>query len=103
MKVNFRTIASIFILISSFIATPVSAEPQFSLQQEAVANPNLVNAFKEINAAIKELESTQQDYGGNTAKAIADLRSARAWIKTALNYRMQMDEEHLDGSMINNR
>jgi hypothetical protein len=102
MNVKFKTIASIVILVSAAITAPVFAEPQFSLKDEAAANPNVVNAIHEMNKAITELEAAPNDFGEYKVKAIADLRAAIISSKNALNYRLQKDEDHLDGSTVFN-
>ncbi len=103
MNVNLRIIFSSFILITVTISTPVYADPQFTMQQEMEANPNLTKALNEMKSALKELEATPNEFGGNKSKAISDLRSAIDWTTKALYYRLREDDDRLDGSMINNR
>lgn len=97
MNANFKpVVVSSVILISASISTSAQADPQFTIQEQAAANPNLANAFRDMSAALKELEGAEGGYGGNRAKAIASLRSAMDFTKQALNYRMQRDEDKLD-------
>ena len=101
MKVNIKAIVSTLILVTAAISTSVVyADPQFSIQEEAESYPKLTKAFHEMNNALKDLEETPNEFGGNKAKAIVDLKSAIALIRKALDYHLQIDEDRNDGSMM---
>ncbi len=100
MKVNIKAIFVTLILMTAGISTSVYAEPNLTIQDEAAANPNLTNAIHAMDDALKYLESTPNEFGGNKAKAIADLRSAIGSTRKALDYHLQKDEDHYDGSMM---
>ncbi|MGD0960681.1 MAG: hypothetical protein ABSB19_12815 [Methylomonas sp.] len=99
MKINIRIIVSSLILVTSAIFTSVYADPQYSIRDEEAAYPGLVNAVHGMNAALKELQGSPNDFGGNKAKAIADLKAAIDSTKRALYYRLQTDEDHYDDSL----
>ncbi|MGD0961690.1 MAG: hypothetical protein ABSB19_17915 [Methylomonas sp.] len=99
MKINFRIAASSLILAASVISSAVYADPQNSTRNEEAANPALVNAVNSMNAALKELQAAPNEFGGNKAKAIADLKTAIDSTKRALNYYPQKNEDQYDGSL----
>ncbi len=79
-------------------ALPVvaSAAPEMSMQQERAAHPRIVEAINNMRNALRELESSPEDFGGNKAAAIADARRAIHSMKKALYWRLRMDDAALD-------
>jgi hypothetical protein len=69
--------------------------PQLTIQSEEAAHPKLVLAIREMKNALFELTTTKDDYGGNKAAAIRDIRNAIFSMQKALYFRLNMDDEAL--------
>ena len=78
------------------LATPAFAQPRLTPRQEFAAHPNLTKAIHEMEHAIGALEKAPDDFGGNKARAIADLRTGVHSLKKAILYRLKMDDAAID-------
>jgi hypothetical protein len=77
-------------------STVAFAAPQVSIQSEEAAHPRVVKAIHEMREALRDLEAAPDDFGGNKAAAIRDIRAAIHSMKKALYFRLHMDDEALD-------
>jgi hypothetical protein len=73
-----------------------AAAPDLTVQQERAAHPRVVEATHQMQEAMKEVEATRHDFGGNKAAAMADTRKAIHSLKRALYYRLKMDDAAID-------
>jgi hypothetical protein len=79
------------------LTTPVSAAPpQLTVQQEEQAHPGLVAAIREAEDALAKLRAAGDDFGGRRAKAIGDLKTAIHSMRSALFYRLHLDDAAID-------
>jgi hypothetical protein len=76
----------------------VFAQPKLTQEQEWKAHPKLTNAVKSMEGAIDGLDKAPHDFGGNRAKAVADLKTATHSLKKAILYRLKMDDAALDAA-----
>jgi len=77
------------------MTAPAFAEPM-SVHGEWVAHPNLVNAVHAMRHAINDLERAPDDFGGNKARAISDLKMGIHSLKRAIFFRLHMDDAAID-------
>lgn len=99
MNVSFRTMTSIGILATVMIggaSMPVYANPPSTIQEERAAHPNLVKAIDEMKAALKDLEAAPDNFGGNKAIAIDNIKQGIHSLKKALYYRLNMSDTEID-------
>lgn len=102
MNVNFKTMTSNVILlmvtigVTLFSSMSAYANPQVTMQQERAAHPNLVKAIDELKAALKALEAAPDNFGGNKAIAIANIKQSIHSLKKALYYRLNMSDADID-------
>ncbi len=93
-----NTMVAAALLGMGFCAQPMmaSAAAQLSIQSERAAHPRLVDAIHRLQEGLRELEAAPDDFGGNKAVAIADMRKAIHSLKRALYYRLKMDDAAID-------
>lgn len=72
------------------------AAPQPTIQSEEDAHPKIVLAIREMKNALYELSTTKDDFGGNKAAAIRDIRNAIHSMQKALYFRLNMDDAAID-------
>jgi hypothetical protein len=91
-----RLIAASLIVVVALIGTPRVAVAQLSMQSEEAAHPGLVRAIHEMQEALKSLQHAPDNFGGNKAQAITDLRAAIHSTRKALYYRLNLDDGAID-------
>ena len=86
------------ILPNAATAAPKSAmvASHFTIQTERAAHPRLVVAINALKGAYAELQSAPDDFGGNKAQAMSDIRASMHSLKKALYYRLKMDDAAID-------
>jgi hypothetical protein len=72
------------------------AQPQLTIQSEEAAHPRVVTAIVGLKNALRELQVTPDDFGGNKEAAMAQIRAAIHALKKALYYRLNMDDAAID-------
>jgi hypothetical protein len=77
-----------------------SGAQKLTVQQEWHDHPNLVRAVRAMEAAIRDLDRAPNDFGGNKARAIRDLRAAIHSLKKAILYRLHMSDEDIDKAQV---
>lgn len=85
-----------FCLLAPAFSTPVNAAPQLTIQSEVKGHPKIAKGVKDMEAALKALEAGADDFGGNKAKAEADLKAGIHSLKKALFFRLKLDDEAID-------
>ena len=75
---------------------PAQAEGPPSVRAERQAHPRLVRAIEEMKATLRDLERAPDDFGGNKAAAMEDLRRGIHSLKRALYFRLRMDDAAID-------
>ena len=85
----------VLILGLAVAATPAFAEPM-SAHGEWMAHPNLVSAVHAMRHAVNDLERAPDDFGGNKARAISDLKMGIHSLKKAIFFRLHMDDAAID-------
>jgi hypothetical protein len=90
--------ATLSAMIAGLAAVPLtaSAQPQLSMQSEEVAHPRLVQSIRDCQAAYRQLEAAPDNFGGNKAQAMADLRQAIHSLRRALYFRLNLDDAASD-------
>jgi hypothetical protein len=73
-----------------------AAQPQLTIQSEAAAHPRIVQGIRQMEATLHDLDAAPDDFGGNKAKAEADLRTAIHSLRKALFFRLHMDDDAID-------
>lgn len=93
----FSTGAGALLMALAIGAQPmVAVAAQPTIQSEEAAHPKIVLAINEMKDALYELSTTKDDFGGNKAAAIRDLRNAIHAMQKALYYRLNMDDAAID-------
>ncbi len=77
------------------ISTPALAQ-QYTIQSEEARHPGMVRAIHELEAALRTVETSPDDFGGRKEQAIRDMRAAIHSLKSALYYRLQLDDAGLE-------
>ena len=92
--------ASLGLAVIGSLAAPqiASAQPLVTVQSEAAAHPRIVRAIREMEATYRDLQAAPDDFGGNKAQAMSDLRSAIHSLRRALFFRLHMDDAALDAA-----
>ena len=92
--------ASLSLAILGGLASPqiAAAQPQPTVQAEAAAHPRIVHAIRQSEAAYQDLAAAPDDFGGNKARAMADLRTAIHSMRRALFFRLHMDDAAVDAA-----
>jgi hypothetical protein len=93
---SIKTVVLTGMLLGAAGMAPMLASAQVTIQSEEAAHPRLVTAIREMKAALHELESAPDDFGGRKAQAIADTRAAIHSLRRALYYRLKMDDAAID-------
>ena len=92
----------LIIVVALGLAVPVlttpmfAAGPQITVQQEAKAHPRIAKGIKDMEATLQALTKAPDDFGGNKAKAEADIKQAIHSLKKALLHRLNMDDAAID-------
>jgi hypothetical protein len=82
------------VLGMSGISTPALA--QYTVESEAARHPELVRALHDLEAALRQVQSTADDFGGRKQQAIHDMVAAIHSLKSALYYRLALDDARLE-------
>jgi len=82
-------------LTGAGFAAPQASAQMYSMEGERALHPNLSNAERAIQVALRDLVNAPDDFGGNKAVAIVDLRRALLSVRRALYFRLRMDDRHL--------
>ncbi len=83
------------LLTGAVLAAPQASAQMYSMEGERALHPNLTNAERAIQVALRDLINAPEDFGGNKAVAIVDLRRALLSVRRALFFRLRMDDRHL--------
>jgi hypothetical protein len=75
-----------------------SAAPQLTIQSEQAAHPRITDAIHKLEQALGELQAAPDDFGGNKAAAMADMRTAIHSLKKALYFRLHLDDAAIDNA-----
>lgn len=59
-------------------------------------HPNLVRAVRACEAALADLQRAPDDFGGNKAQPMTDLRASIHSLRKAIFYRARMDDAAID-------
>jgi hypothetical protein len=62
-----------------------------TVRTEAMSHPRIAAAIRQMEDAIRYMESAPHDFGGHKESAIRDTRAAIAELRMALAYRARMD------------
>ena len=84
-------------------ATPAAAQPAPTVRSEMAAHPRLARAIRQMEAMVRMLSEAPDDFGGNKAAAIEDMRRSIHSLRRALFYRLHMDDNALDRVNMNAR
>jgi hypothetical protein len=90
MKQQAKAVALGIALALSLAATASAQD----MRDEMREHPRIVTAIREMEDALRYLESAPHDFGGYKAAAIADTRRAIESLRMALRYREHRDREH---------
>jgi hypothetical protein len=71
-----------------------AADP--GIERERAMHPRIVESIRHMKEALHELEAAPDDFGGNKANAIRDIRAAIHSTKRALYFRLRMDDAAID-------
>lgn len=92
-------VVALLSLSGAIVALPASAAaPQLSQEQEWSAHPPLTAAVKAMDKAVEDLDHAAENYGGNKAAAIRDLKAALHSLKKAILYRLKLDDAAIDAA-----
>lgn len=85
---------------ASIAALPqaAAAQPMITVQSEAAAHPRIVKAIRDMENAYRALQAAPDDFGGDKAQAMADLRTAIHSARRALFFRLHMDDAAIDAA-----
>ena len=72
------------------VAAPNLASAQ-TMRTEAMTHPRIAAAIRQMEDAIRYMESAPHDFGGHKAAAIQATRAAIEQLRLALAYRARMD------------
>jgi hypothetical protein len=95
---KFRTTLTLLASILAAAATvaPASAQVEPSARQEWRSHPNLVRAVRACELALADLQRAPDDFGGNKAQAMTDLRASIHSLRKAIFFRTHMDDRAID-------
>ena len=78
-------------------ALPQTAAAQpYSVQGEVRAHPNIVSAIRKMESAYADLQAAPDNFGGNKAQAMNQVKAAIHSLRRALFYRLNMDDTQID-------
>lgn len=91
--------AALGAMVAALVAAPMtaSAQPQLSVQSEREAHPEIVKAIRDCQAAYSVLQTGSANFGGNKVAAMKSLLEAIHYMKKALYYRLNLDDNAIDG------
>jgi hypothetical protein len=97
MRLRNKAVVTALLLGLALGSQPMVASAQTAtIQSERAAHPRIVHALENMQAALKEMESAADDFGGNKAAAIHDTRLAIHSLKKALYFRLRLDDAAID-------
>jgi hypothetical protein len=94
MLVSTSAVTVLMAMTLGGLSMPASA--QLTIQSEEAAHPYLVKALHEMNDALRQMQASKDDFGGNKLKAIRDTQAAIHSLRKALYYRLNMDDQAID-------
>jgi hypothetical protein len=77
---------------------PMVASAQETVQSERAAHPDIVRAIQDLQASLRELQSSPSDFGGHKGEAAQQIRHAIHSLKQALYFRLKMDDAAIDSA-----
>jgi len=79
-------------------ALPQTAAAQpYTMAGEVAAHPNLASAIRKMQSAYADLQAAPDNFGGNKAQAMAQVKAAIHSLRRALFYRLKTTDAQIDG------
>lgn len=88
--------ASVALGMAGGVTAAYAQPPQLTIQTEQRAHPELVTAIRDLEAALRHLKESPDDFGGHKERAIQACVGAIHNLKGALYYRLKLDDAALD-------
>ena len=101
-RVTKSGLLTVAMIIGGILGHPAVSHAQAALtpQQEWSSHPNMVRAYRSVEAALVDMQRAPNDFGGNKARAMEDARRAMHSIRRAIFFRLKMDDAAIDAAQV---
>ena len=84
-------------IAGAMAALPGAAAAQpYTMAGEVAAHPNLASAIRKMQSAYADLQAAPDNFGGNKAQAMAQVKAAIHSLRRALFFRLKATDAQID-------